>query len=83
MRDDRGVTPPNGPYRRVIAGSPFAQPAVDAGPEPVFEVGDRVTHDRHGMGKVVLVGYPNILRIDFGTNGVRQLPASDPGLTAL
>ena len=36
-----------------------------------------------GMGKVVLVGFPDVLRIDFGTNGVRQLPASDPGLSAL
>jgi hypothetical protein len=77
------VTPPNQPSRRVIAGSPFAQPAVEAGPVPVYEVGDRVTHDRHGMGKVILVGYPNVLRIDFGVNGVRQLPSSDAGLTAL
>jgi len=35
------------------------------------------------MGKVILVGYPDILRIDFGTNGVRQLPATDSGLSAL
>jgi len=49
----------------------------------VYEVGDRVTHDRHGMGKVILVGYPDILRIDFGANGIMQLPASDARLTAL
>ena len=75
--------PPNQPYRRTIAGSPFAQPVVDPGPPPVYEVGDRVCHDRHGMGRVVVVGYPDVLRIDFGTSGIRQLMASDPGLTAL
>jgi hypothetical protein len=82
MREHGVVATPQRP-RRVIAGSPFAQPVADAGPAPVFEVGDRVTHDRHGMGKVVMVGYPGILRIDFGTNGVRQLPATDAGLSAL
>ena len=83
MRDHGGVTPPAGPNRRVLAGSPFAKPAADPGPPPVYEVGDRVTHDRHGMGKVIVVGFPDILRIDFGTNGIRQLPANDSGLSAL
>ena len=83
MRDDGGVAPRNETSRRVVPGSPFNKPAVDLGPAPVYEVGDRVTHDRHGMGKVILVGYPDILRIDFGANGIMQLPASDARLTAL
>src|SRR5689334_11309832 len=56
LRDDGVVAPRNESTRRAVPGSPFAQPAADLGPAPVYQVGDRVTHDRHGMGKVVLVG---------------------------
>jgi hypothetical protein len=72
----------SGPRRRVLESSPFAPPAER--PEvPTFEVGDQVTHDRHGMGRVVVVGYPDVVRVDFGTSGIRQMAASDQALKPL
>lgn len=45
------------------AGSPFK----DATPAPVetFEVGDRVTHDKFGLGSVINVE-PAAVTVDFG-----------------
>ncbi|GAB2699344.1 CarD family transcriptional regulator [Thalassiella azotivora] len=42
--------------RRELAASPFAaQRRAAAASAQRFEVDDRVTHDRHGMGRVVSV----------------------------
>ena len=71
-----------GPRRRVLENSPFAPPA-EREETPDYQVGDRVTHDRHGMGRVVVVGYPDVIRVDFGTSGVRQMAASDSALKPL
>ncbi|NEG69270.1 ATP-dependent helicase [Bifidobacterium choloepi] len=41
-----------------------------------FHVGDRITHDKFGMGKVVDTqdkGRNSVLTVDFGSNGVKRL----------
>ncbi|KFI97356.1 ATP-dependent helicase [Bifidobacterium stellenboschense] len=41
-----------------------------------FAIGDRITHDRYGMGKVVDVqdkGRNSVITVDFGTDGVKRL----------
>lgn len=64
------------PVRRILATSPFDRsPKVDS---TVYELGDWVSHDRHGLGKVV-GGEPGVNVIaDFrGGNVVRvTLPST-------
>lgn len=58
----------SGHPRRRHAASPF-QPD----PEPVIEVfavGDRVSHDSHGLGRVVSV-YASGATVDFGSSTIR------------
>ena len=41
-----------------------------------FQIGDRITHDRYGMGKVVEIqdnGANSVITVDFGTDGVKRL----------
>ncbi|MBW3093960.1 UvrD-helicase domain-containing protein [Bifidobacterium sp. 64T4] len=41
-----------------------------------FAVGDRITHDQYGLGKVVDVqdkGRNSVITVDFGTDGVKRL----------
>jgi hypothetical protein len=49
--------------RRFLPSSPFqAQPTPEA---HEFSVGDRITHDRHGLGKVISASEHRI-DVDFG-----------------
>ncbi|MER7954646.1 hypothetical protein [Streptomyces sp. NPDC096030] len=57
--------------RRHLSTSPFAAPV-----EPVikeFAVGDRVSHDRHGLGKIIGQEPTGALLVDFGASQVRVL----------
>ncbi len=57
-----------GPKRRHLASSPFKPE-----PEPVietFEAGDRVSHDSHGVGRVVEIE-AGAVTVDFGSKKVR------------
>ncbi len=54
-----------------LPSSPFA-PAPEAVVE-VFEVGDRVSHDLYGLGKVVKVD-SHAATVDFGAQLVRITP---------
>lgn len=50
--------------RRHLPNSPFnnqAAPAIER-----FYVNDRVTHDKHGLGRVVQVGEASVI-VDFGS----------------
>jgi DNA helicase-2/ATP-dependent DNA helicase PcrA len=41
-----------------------------------FHVGDRITHDRFGLGKVVQTqdkGKNSVITVDFGSTGVKRL----------
>ncbi|MGN6634128.1 MAG: hypothetical protein ACTHJ6_01530 [Oryzihumus sp.] len=64
------------------ARQPFKSPfnlAREAAVRPVerFEVGERVTHDRHGLGRVTACDGEAAVYVDFG-HGVRRvtLPTS-------
>jgi hypothetical protein len=55
-------------YRRP-PGSPFKPPKTV--PVEVFEVGDRVTHDRCGLGRVVELEGEAAVHVDFNGRTVR------------
>lgn len=62
------MSTPSAGQRRHLPTSPFNDQ-----PAPVierFSVDDRVTHDRHGLGRVVQAGEAMVV-VDFGTCHVR------------
>jgi hypothetical protein len=63
MRRTRAVA------RRQLSTSPFDAPPP-APPAEQFAVQDQVTHDKHGLGRVVSV-QEDALVIDFGSRRVR------------
>jgi hypothetical protein len=68
--------------RRVLPGSPFKAP-VAAVPEH-FTVGERVTHDRHGLGKVVGVEDGDVaVLVNFGGAGVQRITLPNPKISKL
>ncbi|TDE10133.1 hypothetical protein E1269_12505 [Jiangella asiatica] len=66
--------------RPVLPSSPF-RPIV---PPPIekFAVDDLLTHDRHGLGRVVSVPGENEVHVDFGT-AVRRIALPNPKVTRL
>ena len=67
--------------RRPLPGSPFNLTTV-ARPVERFEVNDRVTHDRFGLGSVIGVEPDVAVLVDFGACQER-LVAPYPRLTKL
>lgn len=66
--------------RRPLPTSPFketASPAVEA-----FSINDRVTHDRHGLGRVVLLESESVVHVAFGSQ-VRRITLPNPKVTRL
>lgn len=63
------MTPPQTPRPRP-AGSPFRDPVPPV--IPTFEVGDRVTHDKQGMGRVLEVQADAVV-VDFNDRPLRVL----------
>lgn len=62
------MTSSSGRRPKHLPSSPFkpaAEPVVE-----VFEVGDRVTHDIHGLGQVSHVDSQAVI-VDFGAQSVR------------
>ena len=55
--------------RRHLPTSPFNAPAV--APVPEFVLGDRVSHDRYGLGRVTGVEEEVALLVDFGSHQAR------------
>ena len=52
--------------RRHLPNSPFNRPAQEAPPVECFDVGDRVSHDQFGLGRVLAVeGDNDAVLIDF------------------
>ena len=51
------------------SGSPFTDPV--AKPVPVFEVGDRVTHDQCGLGRIVSIEEGIAVLVEFGGRELR------------
>ncbi|MGH3156708.1 MAG: hypothetical protein ACRDNF_09070 [Streptosporangiaceae bacterium] len=61
--------------RRHLATSPFKAPEPEP-PAELFAIGDRVTHDKYGLGTVTDVEVGIALRIDFGSHVQRILTPS-------
>ncbi|WP_405584330.1 hypothetical protein [Streptomyces sp. NBC_01190] len=67
------MTKPAAP-RRHLPTSPFSVPV--APPAKRFELGDRVSHDRYGLGRIVGVEDGIAMLVDFG--GDRQTRVVSP-----
>lgn len=66
------MKPARAATRRLLPTSPFnARPA--APPADQFAVQDQVTHDTHGLGRVISVEDDTALVIDFGSGPERIL----------
>ena len=67
--------------RRHLATSPFSAPDPEP-PAERFAVGDRVTHDKYGLGTVTGVEEGTALLIDFGSC-VQRIVTPAAGLSKL
>lgn len=56
--------------RHFLSASPFNKPPVTEPPAEQYAVQDQVTHDRYGLGRVVVVE-DGFLVVDFGSRLVR------------
>jgi hypothetical protein len=68
--------------RRHLATSPFRREEIVRPSTEGFTVGDRVTLDRYGMGRVVALDEV-YLTVDFGEGVLRRLSPDARGLTVL
>jgi hypothetical protein len=60
------VMKPHAGSRRHLASSPFQPPAAVT--VATYELDERVTHDKYGMGRVVSVETDQAVVVDFGNN---------------
>ena len=65
----RVMKPARAATRRPLPGSPFNAP--EAPPVKVFALGDRVTHDRYGLGQVIGVEEDIAVLVQFASQQVR------------
>ena len=70
------------PRGRVLPTSPFRREEYVPPSTADFSVGDRVTLDSWGMGKVVEVTEDTVI-VDFGAAGIRRIPAGTRGFSRL
>jgi DNA helicase-2/ATP-dependent DNA helicase PcrA len=66
--------------------SSYAPPPAAPAYESQFSIGDRVSHDSYGLGKVVALegaGHNAVARVDFGTTGTKRLVLRFAPLTKL
>jgi hypothetical protein len=61
---------PRAVSRRYLPGSPFNSQRQDP-PVQQFAVSDQVTHDKYGLGRVILVEGDEAVVVDFGSCTVR------------
>jgi len=66
------MKPARAASRRFLPGSPFNVLPVDL-PVEQFTVRDQVTHDKYGLGRVVLVEDDDAVIVSFGSRKVRVL----------
>ncbi|HEX5302453.1 MAG TPA: hypothetical protein VFW50_36210 [Streptosporangiaceae bacterium] len=66
------MKPARAASRRFLPGSPFNVLPADP-PVERFAVRDRVTHDKYGLGRVVLVEDGDAVIVVFGSRKVRIL----------
>jgi hypothetical protein len=67
------MNPARAASRRSLPGSPFNVPPVAPPPIEQFAVGDQVSHDKYGLGRVILVEGDEAVVVDFGPRKVRVL----------
>jgi hypothetical protein len=67
------MKPARAASRRFLPGSPFNVLPVDP-PVEQFAVRDQVTHDKYGLGCVVLVEDDDAVIVEFGSHKMRILP---------
>lgn len=60
---------------RPLPTSPFSQQR-DERPLPEYSVGERITHDHYGLGKVVTLHGDAYVTVDFGSEVIRFPRAS-------
>jgi hypothetical protein len=65
------MKPARAASRRFLPGSPFNALPVDV-PVEQFAVRDQVTHDKYGLGRVILAEDDTVV-VDFGSRQVRIL----------
>lgn len=71
--------------RRYLPTSPFQKPDVET---VVYEVGDLVSSDRHGLGRVLSVddgvdGAPSTIVVDYRGGNVRRTTLPSTSVTKL
>jgi hypothetical protein len=64
------MNPARAENRRYLPTSPF-KPPPPAPPAEQFAVEDQVTHDKYGLGRVVMVDGETAVVVDFGAQQVR------------
>lgn len=64
------MTKPSAPKRH-LPTSPFKAPVVPAPKH--FDVGDKVTHDMYGLGRVIGIEAGIAALVDFGSTPIRIL----------
>lgn len=69
------VMKPHAGSRRHLASSPFQPPAAVT--VATYELDERVTHDKYGMGRVVNVETDQAVVVDFGNVQVRLMRPFD------
>lgn len=67
---------------RNLPTSPFVRKEVVPATTEGFAEGDRVTLDSVGMGRVVSVTETDVV-VDFGSEGLRRIPAGTKGFSRL
>lgn len=67
------MKPKRAAARRYLPASPFNVPATPEPPVEQFVVGDRVSHDKYGLGSVIAVEDGVAIVVDFGTQRARIL----------
>lgn len=60
----------NAGNRRYLPSSPF-KPPPEAPPAERYELDDLVTHDKYGLGRVILVEGETAVVVDFASQKVR------------
>jgi hypothetical protein len=75
------MKPARAPSRRFLPTSPFNARPADP-PVEQFTVRDQVTHDKYGLGWVLLVEDDDAVIVDFGSHKVR-IPSPFAKLTKL
>ncbi len=67
--------------KRHLPTSPFAVPV--ASPPKQFELGDRVSHDRYGLGRIVGAEDGIAMLVDFGGSGQTRIVSPYTGMNKL